>query len=128
MAALPLTLVLGCGSSSSGFGSTSSGHGGVTGTATFPQNFATDRASQDCTMALSGDTTSTMAQFTMGKAGELISHVADANGNLGRHDDQVTPGSGPVYRYPYPPSAVNDVGAVLHLPDGTQVGCTITQR
>ncbi len=78
-------------------------------------------------MALSGDTTTTAAHFTMGKAGELISHVADSSGNIGRHDDQVTPGDGPTYTYPYPPSSVGDAGAILYI-GSDEIGWTITQQ
>jgi pyruvate/2-oxoglutarate dehydrogenase complex dihydrolipoamide acyltransferase (E2) component len=66
----------------------------------------------------------TVTRFTITKPGELITHVSGPAG-LQRHDEQVTANTW-AYTYDTTLAQITDMGAVLHLPGGSQVACGIS--
>jgi hypothetical protein len=57
-------------------------------------------------------------------AGELITHAFDGDGNIYRHDVQVTAGPN-AFAAPVPLAKINDIGGSLTGADGTSYGCSV---
>jgi hypothetical protein len=59
-------------------------------------------------------------------AGELITHVSDNNGNIYRHDVEVSIGPN-IFNAPVPLSEMGDIGGVLYVGNASY-GCSIAPR